>query len=212
VHVGVPVLEGPRSWDWRDLTPEMYEAVRLHAGKPVLADLSKTLPWRMEHRRGSPWKRANVGYVWLVRDSRGVLASPYRKGRPVLRVLPRHRKWIARIAKFMEAKGDRGITVFYEDLCADPRRELERICAWLGVPFDEAMLRPAEHEHHFTHSNGLAYLGRVNEIRRDERWRTELPAELRAAIEDAMGRVPFLREHYLETDSEPAAAASRRGS
>jgi len=200
----LPILKGNRSFNWEDMTPEMYERVRLHVGSKVLVDVSKTLSWRMQRPSGSPWKTASVGYIWLVRDSRGVMASRFRAGQPVVSILARHRKWIERIEKFMRGLGERGITLFYEDLCADPRREMERICRWMTVPFDKGMLRPAGHAHHFTHANGMTYLGRGNEIRKDERWRSELPADLREEIEDSMRRVPFLRDRYLLKGSDLA--------
>ncbi|MCP3994520.1 MAG: hypothetical protein GY722_05570 [bacterium] len=56
--------------------------------------------------------------------------------------------------------------------------EVDRICAWVNIAFDPANLRPADHEQHFAGANSLRYLGRVNEIRLDERWRHELPSDL----------------------------------
>jgi hypothetical protein len=197
----MPLLSQRRPDDWRDLTPEVYEQIRARFGAQVLVDTSKTLAWRMQRSLRSPWTRAPVGYVWLVRDSRGVMASPHRKGRPVVPVLGRHVKWIRRWERFMRRIGDRGITVFYEDLCSDPRRELERITRFMNLPFDEAMLRPADHEVHYTHTNWLRYMGRVNDIRLDTRWREELPPELLAEIERHMRRSRFLRERYLEPDA-----------
>jgi hypothetical protein len=193
----LPLLAGKGEYDWRDMTPEVYERVRRHAGTPVLVDLSKTIAWRMAKPRRSPWRRAKVGYLWLVRDSRGVMASSYRQGKPVGAKLARHLKWIERWEKFMPACGEQGITVFYEDLCADPHRELARICDWMGIDFDEGMFRPGDQPQHFIHSNPLDYLGAGNEIRLDERWHDELPAGVRAEIEACMRRSPFLRTRYL---------------
>lgn len=193
----LPRLTGKGEYDWREMTPEVYEAVRARAGTPVLVDLSKTIAWRMAKPRRSPWRSAPVGYIWLVRDSRGVMASAHRQGKKVSDRLARHLKWIERWTKFMPPRGEQGITVFYEEICADPRRELQRICAWMGVEFDEAIFRPGDHSQHFVHSNPFDYLGRGNEIRLDERWRDELPADVRGEIEACMRRSSFLRARYL---------------
>jgi hypothetical protein len=199
----LPLLTGRDIDDLAMLTPEFYERVRERFGAKVLVDSSKTLAWRMRRSLRSPWRGASVGYIWLVRDSRGVMASHYRSrsGKPVSSVIGRHIKWIKRWDRFMARIGDQGITVFYEDLCSDPRRELERICAFMRIPFDEAMLRPADHQRHDAVSNIQSYMGRGNAIRLDERWREELPAELRSQIESWMRRSRFLRERYLESEA-----------
>lgn len=40
-----------------------------------------------------------------------------------------------------------GHTLRYEDLVADPEGELRRLCAFLGLEFEPAMLRYGEHDH-----------------------------------------------------------------
>lgn len=193
----VRVLERRRPDYLRTLTPGVYDELRASFGAKVLVDSSKTRAWRMRRSPLSPWRRAQVGYLWLVRDTRGVMAYFHRKGSVVSSILPRHLKWIRRWQRFMKRIGDRGITVFYEDLCADPRRELERVCRFMDLPFDEGMLRPVDHELHYTHANRLQFLGRGNEIRLDERWREELSADLLEEIGHHMSRSRFLRERYL---------------
>jgi len=194
----LPRLAGERGHDRRDLTPELYDGIRRHAGADVLVDISKTLGWRMAQRPA--WRGADVGFLWLVRDTRGVMASPHRQGKPVVAKLPRHRKWIGRLEGFMAKQGERGLTVFYEDLATNPEAELERICAWMGLELDPAMLAPGDVAQHFVHANPMSFLGRGNAVRLDERWREELPADVRTEIEACMRRTPFLRRRYLEPE------------
>jgi hypothetical protein len=64
------------------------------------------------------------------------------------------------------------------------------------------MLRPAERVHHFVHSSASGYLKASNEIRLDERWRSELAAADIAAIEAAMARIDAFRDRL-----QPAGGA-----
>jgi hypothetical protein len=64
---------------------------------------------------GSPSKLANL-YLWLERDARS---------------------W-----PFFETDR-RCLTLRYEDLLADPAVSLERVCQWIGEPFEAAMLEPS---------------------------------------------------------------------
>ena len=113
------------------------------------------LSWaaRGRWRRGRRWPQAGVGYVLLLRDSRGVLASTARTGKDLRDPIKKHVKWTRRLARFARQRGDAVLTVRYEDLCSSPAEELARIAAFLDLEFDEAMLRHAENEHHFVHSS-----------------------------------------------------------
>jgi hypothetical protein len=39
------------------------------------------------------------------------------------------------------------VTVRYEDITADPARELQRVCAYLGVPWEPGMVDYGAHDH-----------------------------------------------------------------
>ncbi|HEX6970039.1 MAG TPA: sulfotransferase [Micromonosporaceae bacterium] len=86
--------------------------------------------------------------VHIVRDGRDCVAS--------LQEMPWHRQGIyhsiaawaqavdnARIAR-RRLPADSFYELRYEDLVADPERELRALCAFLGEAYDEAMTRPAE--------------------------------------------------------------------
>lgn len=199
---------------WEPLLPGLEQATKLEyerfeaatlvefarrAGKSIAFDLSKTRAWRLARR----WRDPSVGFVHLVRDSRGVMSSTVRAGTELERPLSKHVKWSKRLAKFARRNPQRCHTVFYEDLCTDPRGELEKLCAFLGIAFEPALLRPADAVHHFVHSSASGYLKGSNEIALDERWRRELTPEQIAQIEKKMRKVPELAERYL-------AAAARR--
>jgi hypothetical protein len=121
--------------------------------------------------------------------------------------------WKSHVEAGRRASGlvPRYLEVRFEDLVREPERELRRICEYLDLPFDAAMLAYAAH--------GAARIGRLQGrqhargptmVSRDERrrihtnltrapdadrvdvWRREMTAEERRELEEAAG--PLVRE------------------
>lgn len=193
----IPQLGMKRKFDPYRLRLEHYDLLRRAQGKEVVLDTSKEILVRMVGRLFSPLKSPRVGFLFLVRDSRGVLGAALRHGRELAPQLAKHEKWIRRVERFVKARSDSTLTLHYENLCREPEGELRRICAWLDVPFRDEMLLPSSAAHHLVHANSMSYLGRSSSVRLDERWRTEIPAEQLAEIERVMRRIPLLRDRYL---------------
>jgi hypothetical protein len=181
---------------WRELLPSLpgrthrehrpadYERARAALDADVLVDLSKSLCWRMVRWPWSPWWSASTGFLYLVRDSRAVIASELRRNQPLAKALRKHLKWSTRFERLAVSHPERTLVVYYEDLCATPELELRRICRWIGVAYESGMLRPQEHEHHFAHSSTSAYTHSWSgAIRHDERWRKELAPAALAEVE-----------------------------
>ena len=188
----LPELERETGRDYRRFRRGTWTRIGDALSKDVVVDLSKTRVWRHTRR----WRDPEVGTILLVRDSRGVMASAARKGKDLAEPLRKHKKWMKRLQRFVAKKKDRGLVVHYEDLCRDPKAELERICTFLGLEFEPAMLRPADQVHHFVHSSASGYLKASNEIRRDERWREELRPDQVAAIEEVMGQLDCFQGRF----------------
>lgn len=99
------------------------------------------------------------------------------------------------------------ITVRYEDLAGNPEPTLRRICAFVGIEFEPAMLRYWEHEDVSIGGNRLRR--RKRPIRLDERWRWELSPVRRAAFTLAGGWLnalcgyPFFAS-YRAPDGQPS--------
>src|SRR5262249_35838093 len=168
----------------RDHRPADYARMRAALDADVVVDLSKSLCWRMVRWPWSPWRNASTGFIYLVRDSRAVIASELRRKEPLAKALHKHLKWAARFERLAVAHPKRTLVVYYEDLCAAPELELRRICEWLGVAYEASMLRPGEHEHHFAHSSTSTYTRSfVEQIKLDQRWRDELDPAVLAEIE-----------------------------
>jgi hypothetical protein len=160
--------------DYRGWTPDVLDRFRVHAGKAVLVDSSKSRAYRVTER----WRRNPAGYILILRDPRGVLCSDLRRGADLEKELSTHRKWMRRYAGLVAKHPNESLTVHYEDLVASPEATLRRLCNFAGLSFEPAMLAPDDRVHHFIRASTSGYLKGSNAIRKDERWREELsPAQ-----------------------------------
>ena len=87
---------------------------------------------------------ADARFIHLVRDARDVAASARRSvfnhfhGHYVGRLWSREQDLADALGRRL---GERGyLRVRYEDLLEDPRREVRRLCAFLGLDYDDALL------------------------------------------------------------------------
>jgi hypothetical protein len=115
------------------------------SGKSVIVDKTpnNTLQWE---RIAAFWPEAR--YLSLLRHPVHVVES-LATARPDISV-ERHHERVTRFARAMTAAGAAlpgVLTVRYEDLAADPAAETRRICAWLGVPWEEWMLDYGAQDH-----------------------------------------------------------------
>ena len=132
---------------------------------------------------------ANTRVLYLVRDGRAVAASAMRRSgitaAAAARIWKRENRTLALVLRGIpNAQKHR---VRYEDLCEDPARELSRICRFLGIPFEPAMVRLWERPVHNIPGNPMLFQKSRREIARDERWRRELSAADIATIERLAG-------------------------
>lgn len=107
------------------------------SGKSLIVEKTpaNVLRW---HRLRRAWPQAK--FVFLLRHPSATAASWSAANR---------RKSVsevnADVLKYMDAVEEArqklpGVTVRYEDLTAEPERELRRVCEYLGVPYDAGML------------------------------------------------------------------------
>lgn len=86
--------------------------------------------------------------IHIYRDPRDVVASIQRvwgEGRRTFRVARFCRNVLRRRLQSERTLGpERHLSVRYESLVADPEGELRRVCGFLGLPFDEAIMRHHE--------------------------------------------------------------------
>jgi hypothetical protein len=132
-------LEIDPSLDYRGLVNDLLLQMKRNAdpaGKPIVAAVVHRHYGRLRYL----WPRAR--FVHVVRDPRDVCASWLRLGW-VGNPWAGAREWQAgerlwdRLAVSLPAEQRHELR--FEDLLARPRAELERLCRFLRVPFDEAM-------------------------------------------------------------------------
>jgi hypothetical protein len=128
----------PASYD--DLVRALFAAYARWRGKPHAGDKTTGnalyFEW-LAHRF------PNSRFVHIVRDPRAVCMSRAVQifGEGGLPSAARH--WRSRVAAARAAAttlGDRLLEIRYERLVAGPEDELERLCTFIGLPFDRALL------------------------------------------------------------------------
>lgn len=194
-------------------TPDLFEHIARITSRTVVVDSTKKPDWIRARRAELDAAGVPHRLLFLTRDGRAVVNSRLRKHPdhdPVALV----DRWLAQIDEteaLARERPDDTMRVRYEELATRPEATLRRVCAFLGLAFDEAMLRYESHRHHPLGGNtgtqsvvaraaaiesGLA---RVPERSRayyedlrggfqiDLRWRDELPADVRHLFERRAG-------------------------
>lgn len=121
---------------------DLYATYARHHGKTRYADKTPSYVMSMDLlARTFPEAR----FVHVIRDGRDVALS-YLSGRFEIRTLGQAALYWDRFVRAGRAAGarlgpERYREVRYEDLVAEPERVLADLCAFVGLPFDEHMLR-----------------------------------------------------------------------
>ncbi|MFH1767048.1 MAG: sulfotransferase, partial [Patescibacteria group bacterium] len=81
------------------------------------------------------------------------------------------------------------IHVQYETIAISPRDELKRICNFLGIDFEEAMLNYAAKPNHTTNGNDKVRFRKSSEIKLDTSWCEHLSDEDQRYFESRAGQL-----------------------
>jgi hypothetical protein len=134
--------------DKRELTHMLWDRLLAEAlrrsGKPVLVEKTPNLVFAWE-RVARCWPDGR--YIYLLRHPAAILDSWQRA-----RDWQTHDEVVQTVTRYLTAlrearKALPGHTVRYEDLTADPAAEIRRICEFLGVPWEPAMVEYGNHDH-----------------------------------------------------------------
>jgi len=93
---------------------------------------------------------------------------------------------------------DRYIELRFEDLVADPETELGRVCAFMGVPYDPAMLHYADQSTYERPDASIAF-----------KWKTKMPPEEAARITSRAPALIASRGYEVPPDLKPVSATER---
>jgi hypothetical protein len=170
----------------------LYELVRAVSGKPIVVDSSKS-PHRMAVLYTLQPQATRV--IYITRDGRGWMYSDIKRQIAKWGVKPPSqtaRKWRRghHYVRFMSRVLDSRafLHVRYEEICRQPEKTFERICEFVGVPYEPAMLQFREHEHHNLGGNPLRFRN-DSEIVEDQRWREQLKPDELTVFESVSGKL-----------------------
>jgi hypothetical protein len=155
------------------------DAMAAVSGTPYVIDSSKS-PVRLKLLYSIRPDRVRV--VELVRDGRAVTASAMRRSRisatRAARIWKRDNQNLAVMLRTVPAP--LRIRVKYEDVCENPQRELQRVCAFLGLQFEPSMTVLWQRPVHNIPGNPMLFNRTRRTISRDDRWQRDLsPDDLR---------------------------------
>ncbi len=128
-------------------TIALFDAVKAATGIVHCVDSSKSaIRFRAVYER----EPARTIAVLLTRDYRAVVRSKMKRGMELDAAAIGWRRKMNQIEVLTSDLPPNAVwRVRYEDLCENPRRELEGLCNFIGVTFDEGMLRrPMQDLHH----------------------------------------------------------------
>jgi hypothetical protein len=141
------------SEDLKDLLwDRIYHLLLTRAGKTVVVDKTPNNLFAWE-RIAQSWP--NARYIFLRRHPLRMVES-LAAASPKLEMQDHYE----RVNRYINAWGKAravlpGPTISYEELTADPRRTVRRLCADIGVPFEPAMLDYGSREHSGDYRRGL---------------------------------------------------------
>lgn len=170
-----------------DNTIRTYNAVAELSGVDAVVDSSKSHVKAVSLYLRAPQQ---TRLLLLTRDGRGVMWSNIRRGDPRNAAV---RAWSNRYERALpllarHVPQEHRMHVRYEDLARDPFATLQRICGFIGLPYEAGMLDFRQKVHHIVNGNRMR-LSSDSTIRFDEEWRRKLPATDLEYFEKAAGRL-----------------------
>lgn len=135
-----------------------YRFIFRWSGADVLIDSSKNPGWIESQMTPSyTWFGIQPKLIYLVRDGRAVVNSYYRKypERGIDAIVTKWREKTVNMNKYFDSfPGNGKIKIRYEELASSPRDLIPKVCEFLGLDYEDRMLRYWEHDHHHIFGNG----------------------------------------------------------
>lgn len=155
-----------------DNNVRVFDAVRTALNCDMIVDSSKSYLKAVALYQRYP---ADVRVLLLTRDGRGVLASNLKRGMARAKAIREWRHQYQRALPLLNAHVDPKhlLQVRYEDLSSATSETLQRICAFVGLAFENQMLNFRAKTHHIANGNDIR-LASSSEIRSDQQWRVDL--------------------------------------
>jgi hypothetical protein len=150
----------------------LFDVIAESEGRSIVIDSSKHYLEALSLYKSAP---SRTRIILLIRDGRAVFFSGLKRGHGRRRSLNAWLRTYRRAIPVLESHvpSAHRISVRYEYLAADPARELHRLCAFIGMRFEQTMLDFRARQHHLLSGNEIRLSG-ASEIRADESWREHL--------------------------------------
>lgn len=181
-HTELPV-KSSRFMESIETTLALYDVIRDLSGAKVIVDASK------DYLKGiGIYKASDAKVILLTRDGRASFYSRLKSGFSRERSLAAWHNYYENALPLIDKhiSDSRIFRLRYEDLAADPARELARICRFIGLEYDASMLNFREFVHHVVNGNRMRS-GSDTIIKPDLGWESELPASDRAFFDRYAG-------------------------
>jgi len=151
----------------------LYESVRRATKKSTIVDSTKT-PTRLKTLYMTT--QAPFKVIYLVRDGRAVTSARMgRQGIGMERAATiwksEHRKIRAVLATIPDCAV---FEIHYEELCLNTRATLTALCDFLGIKFEDNMMKIDKIRSHSLGGNPMRWRKAETQITLDEKWKTEL--------------------------------------
>jgi hypothetical protein len=139
--------------DWRErahsLTTVIDETFSYFARKQGKSRWCEKTPMHAQHIAALHDLFPEACFIHMIRDGRACAASFHRRWRYVpQRTIYRWKNVIRAARKQASDCGANYLEVFYEQLTRDPASEMHKVCEFIGVQFEEAVLSPSRKPGH----------------------------------------------------------------
>jgi len=181
----------PASRHLAGILDALYRA-HAHAHKPTATRWGDKTPGNTFSLNAITGVFPDLKTVHLVRDGRDVVES-FARSAPQQPLAESARHWLHAVAAaraFGVSHPAQYLEVHYEDLVRDPRTTVGKVATFLGVGFDERMLRHHEADSPLSDLDGRAYHERVREpinAAAVGRWRSTFDPAHAAELERLLG-------------------------
>jgi len=165
-------------------TLNLFRAAQAVSSAEVLSDSTKRFQRARKICR-SGLVEAKV--IHLLRDGRGVAFSHLKRGESFEDAVLYWKATNLAIRDWLQSgEAPDGVTIRYEDFCAQPSETVRQVCGLLGLDWEPQMMMFAEKEHHNVSGNIMRFK-LDSSIKKDEEWKHKLGAENLSLFERLAG-------------------------
>lgn len=167
----------------------LYDTVLSVLNAKMIVDSSKHYLKATELYKKRP---SEVRIIHLTRDGRGVFYSAVKRNLPPKKRINGWRHHHTRSLSLLNrhVRQEHILRVKYENLANNPRKELEKICSFLEIDYEDGMLDFTAITQHSTNGNNMRF-SKSSEIILDEAWHEKLSASDKRYFNSIAGKLNY---------------------